>query len=77
MPKESVLTDNEKASFEIKIYISIIIEGALQPIYLDEVILEPEQIEFFKKDLLTYRKVSNTFLKTERSRSLHLIAKAL
>jgi hypothetical protein len=50
MAKESVLSDKEKDSFEIEKFIfHIIIQDGLTPIYLDEVNLEPDQIEFFKK----------------------------
>jgi hypothetical protein len=53
MSKESVLYQNEKDSFEIKKFIfHIIIEGQLQPVYLDEVILETEQVIFFKQRLV-------------------------
>ncbi|MBS1504744.1 MAG: hypothetical protein JST32_21970, partial [Bacteroidetes bacterium] len=48
MPKESVLSENEKNSFEIKKFIfHIIVEGQLEPIYLDEVVLENDQLKFF------------------------------
>jgi len=53
MRRESVLSDVEKESFEIKKFIfHIIIENQLQPIYLDEVELEPEQVLFFKQRLI-------------------------
>lgn len=50
MPKESVLTQSEKDSIKIKEFIfHIIIESELNPIFLDQVELTPEQLEFFKK----------------------------
>lgn len=47
--KESVLTREEKESFEIKNFIfHIILESNETPIYLDEVVLNEDQINFFK-----------------------------
>lgn len=47
--KESVLSEAEKDSFEIEKFIfHIILEAELKPIYLDEIILEKDQVEFFK-----------------------------
>jgi len=50
MPKDSVLTTSEKESFEIERFIfHIIIQSEPAPIFLDEVILDDSQINFFKK----------------------------
>lgn len=53
MPKESVLTQNEKASAKIEKFIfHIIIESELNPIFLDEVDLTDEQLDFFRLQFL-------------------------
>lgn len=50
MAKESVLTQSEKDSIKIKKFIfHIIVESELNPIFLDEVNLTGEQLEFFRK----------------------------
>lgn len=50
MAKESVLTQAEKDSVKIKKFIfHIIVESELNPIFLDEVSLTDEQLEFFRK----------------------------
>ena len=50
--RESVLTENMKNSMEIEKFIfHIILKNGLKPLYLSEVILEVDQIEFFKKRL--------------------------
>ncbi len=49
MSKESVLTQSEKESFEIERFIfHIIIEAEPAPLYLDEIKLEEDQVNFFK-----------------------------
>jgi hypothetical protein len=47
--KESVLSQKEKDSFEIEKFIfHIILESELKPIYLDEVVLDDSQVNFFR-----------------------------
>lgn len=47
--KESVLSEKEKESFRIEKFIfHIILQDELKPIYLDEIILDDSQIEFFR-----------------------------
>ncbi|GAA3993095.1 nucleoid-associated protein [Mucilaginibacter dorajii] len=69
MPKESVLSEEEKSSFEIKKFIfHIIIEDQLQPIYLDEVALEEDQIRFFTQRLVDVSEgVQHVFVDREKS----------
>nr|WP_297165489.1 nucleoid-associated protein [uncultured Dysgonomonas sp.] len=53
MKRESVLTDSDKDSIEIvKFIFHIIIEKEQKPIYLKEVNLNAEQIDFFKNRLI-------------------------
>ncbi|MFT0368448.1 hypothetical protein [Bacteroides faecis] len=50
MKRESVLTEKDKESIEIVQFIfHIIIEKDAKPLYLNQVSLNNEQIEFFKK----------------------------
>jgi len=50
MPKESVLTQKEKDSFEIEKFIfHIIVQESIVPIFLDEITLDADQVDFFKK----------------------------
>lgn len=50
MAKDSVLTQTEKDSVKIKKFIfHIIVESELNPLFLDEVNLTEEQLEFFRK----------------------------
>lgn len=53
MKRESVLTEKDKESIEIVQFIfHIIIEKDAKPLYLNQVSLNNEQIEFFKKRLI-------------------------
>lgn len=50
MAKESVLTEKEKKSIEIQKFIfHVIVEKQQLPVYLDEVVLDKDQVEFFRK----------------------------
>lgn len=69
MKKESVLSESEKASFDIKKFIfHIIIENQLQPIYLDEVNLEEDQLRFFTQRLVDVSEgVQHIFVDRDKS----------
>ncbi|UYQ92133.1 nucleoid-associated protein [Chitinophaga horti] len=69
MPKESVLSEAEKESFQIEKFIfHIIIESEHTPVYLEEVILDEKQNEFFK---MRFRDISEgtQFIFKDRSKS--------